>query len=400
MKKKLIIALVILTAVAAGIFYLLTARNVGVKYETVEVEKGEIGKYVEEVGTVSSKNVRSYYGNSVRKVETIGLELGDYVKKGQLIIKYEDNSDSEILKVEKQLESLKATYSEALSGTDFESINNAKLEISRIRSSIALAKENRDRMEELFKNEVVAQIELEKAVNEVEQLQNSLAVAQNSYNLLSKGLSENMKIKYEAEIDVLLLTLETLEKDRKDSIIYAGFDGVITELNTFEGDIPYAGLKILEMQDPSGKTVLIDLMAEDAVLVNTGMKATVTDENLNVQIDNLKVEKVHPKAFIIYSELGVKENRQTVEINLPQSDNDLSFGLKVKTRIMIEESKEALFIHEDAVYEEDMKIYVDVLEDGKPVQREVITGIADDSRIEIKEGLEAGESVILKYGNN
>ncbi len=399
MKKKLIIALVILTAVAAGIFYLLTARNVGAKYETVEVEKGEIGKYVEEDGTISSRNVRSYYGNSVRKVETIGVEFGDYVEKGQLLIKFEDNSGLEIQKVEKQLEALKATYNEALSGTDFESINNAKLEISRIRSSIALAKENRDRMEELFKNEVVAEIELDKAVNELVQLQNSLAVAQNSYNLLVKGLSENMKIKYEAEIDVLILSLETFEKDREDSIIYAGFDGVITELDTFEGDIPYAGLKILEMQDPSEKIVLIDFMAEDAILIKTGMKSTVTDENLNIEIDNLKVEKIHPKAFIVFSELGVEENRQSVEINLPGS-SELSFGLKVKMRIMIEESKEALFIHEDAVYEEDMKIYVDVLEDGKPVQREVVTGISDNTRIEIKKGLEEGESVILKYGDN
>jgi HlyD family secretion protein len=400
MKKKLIIALVILTAVAAGIFYLLTARNVGAKYETVEVEKGEIGKYVEEVGTVSSKNVRSYYGNSVRKVETIDVELGEYVKEGQILIKFEDNSGPEILKVEKQLEALKATYNEALSGTDFESINNAKLEISRIRSSIDLAKENKDRMEELYKNGAIAEIDLEKVANDLVQLQNSLAVAQNSYSLLVKGLSENMKTKYEAEIDVLLLSLETFEKDKEDTMIYADFDGIITELNTFEGDIPYAGLMVLEIQDSSKKTVLIDFMAEDALLIKTGMKATISDENLNIQIEDLKVEKIHPKAFIVFSELGVEENRQRVEINLPQSNGDLSFGLKVETKIMIEESKEALFIPEDAVYEEDMKKYVDVLENGKPVQRVVVTGIEDKGRIEIKEGLEEGQKVILKYGES
>lgn len=400
MKKKLIIALVILSALAAGIFYLLTAGNVGIKYETVEVEKGKIGKYVEEAGTTSSRNVRSYYGNSVRKVEKIEVELGDYVKEGQLLIKFEDNSGREIQKVEKQIEALKATYNEALLGPDFEIINNAKLEISRIRSSVDLAKKNKVRMEELSTSGAVAEIELEKAVNDLVQLQNSLAVAQNSYNRLVKGLSENMKTKYEAEIDVLLLSLETLEKDREASMIYADFDGIVTELNTFEGDIPYGGLEILEIQDPSEKIVLIDFMAEDALLVKTGMNAIVTDKNLNVEIDNLKVEKIHPKAFIVFSELGVEENRQRVEINLPQSDIELSFGLKVKTKIMIEESKEALLIPEDTVYKEGMKKYVDVLEDGKPVQREVVTGIGNNRLIEIKEGLEEGERVILKYGES
>lgn len=399
MKKKLIIVLIIFTAVAAGIFYILTAGNVGAKYVTVEVEKGQIGKYVEETGTVNSGNVRTYYGNSVGRVEKIDVELGDYVKEGQLLIKYEDDNDTEIKKVQKQIEALQATYDEALLGSDFESINSAKLEISRIRSSVNLAKENRDRMEELYNQGVVAEIELEQAVNDLEQLQNSLYVAQNSYNLLVKGISENVKTKYEAEIDVLLLTLETIEKDKADSMIYADFDGIVTEVNTFQGDVPYAGLEILEIQDPGDKVLFIDFMAEDAVLIKAGMNAVVADEDLNIKIDNLKVEKVHPKAFIVYSELGVEENRQRVEINLPES-SDLSFGIKVETKIMIEETREVILVPEDAVYEEEMKAFVDVLVDGKALQKEVVAGTEDNGKVEIKEGLEEGDQVILKYGDS
>src|SRR6056297_289992 len=143
MKKKLIIALALLTVAAVGIFYFLTAGNVGTKYNTVEVEKGELEKYIEEDGIISSKNIRSYYGNSTSKIEKLEVELGDNVKEGQLLIKYEDNTDIEIQKVEKQIEALEATYNEALSGADFESINNVKIEISSIRSSIEFAEESK-----------------------------------------------------------------------------------------------------------------------------------------------------------------------------------------------------------------------------------------------------------------
>src|SRR5665648_363168 len=136
MKKKLIIALVVLLVVAAGIFYFLTTGNIGTKYNTAEVEKGQVEKFVDEVGTISSKNLRNYYGNSVSRVKKMELELGDYVKKGQLLIKFEDNINLEIQKVEKQIEALKATYSEAQSGADFGSINSAKLKIASIRNSI------------------------------------------------------------------------------------------------------------------------------------------------------------------------------------------------------------------------------------------------------------------------
>lgn len=400
MKKKLIIALVILSVVAAGIFYFLTTGSIGTKYNIAEVEKGEVEKYVDEVGTVSSKNVRNYYGNNVSRVESIDIELGDYVKKGQLLIRFDDKIDLEIQKVEKLIEAVKAAYNEALSGADSESINSAKIEIASIRSSIDLAIENKNRIEELYKNEAIAESELEQVKHSLVQLQNDLSIAQNNYNQLTKGLSENMKKKYEVEIDVLLLSLETLKKNKEDSTIYADFDGVITELNTFEGDTPSGGLKILEIMDPLEKLVLVDFMAGDALIIKTGMMAEINDEDLGIRIDNIKVQKIYPKSFTMFSELGVEENRQRVEINLPQSNDDLPFGLKVEIKVMIEESKEALFIPEEAVYEKDMKNYVDVLEDGKPVEREVITGIANNNYIEIKEGLKEGEKVILDYEKN
>ena len=400
MNKKLIIALVILALVAAGIFYFLTVGNIGAKYNTVEVEKGQVEKFVDEVGTISSKNVRNYYGNSISRVEKMDLELGDYVKKGQLLIKFDDNIDLEIQKVEKQIEALKATYNEAQSGADFGSINSAKIKIASIKNSIDQANENKNVIEELYKNGAAAESELKQAVHNLEQLQNDLSVAQSNYNQLGKGLSANMKKKYEADIDVLLLSLESLKESKEDSIIYADFDGVITELNTFEGDRPSAGLMILEILDPTEKNIAVDFMVKDALLIKPGMKAEVNDVDLGIRIDNMEVQKIHPKSFTVYSELGVEENRQRVEINLPQSNQDLSFGLKVNTRVLVEEAREALFIPQEAVYEKHLKKYVEVLQGKKAVEREVVTGIEDNNNIEIKEGLEEGEKIILHYEKN
>jgi HlyD family secretion protein len=64
---------------------------------------------------------------------------------------------------------------------------------------------------------------------------------------------------------------------------------------------------------------------------------------------------------------------------------------------MIEESKEALLIPEEALYEKDMKKYVKVLEDKNPIEREVTTGIETNHFVEIIQGLDEGETVILNY---
>ncbi len=139
MNKKLIIVFAIFSAIGLGLFYFLTMGNIGVKYNTVEVIRGEVGKYVEDVGRISSKNIRKYYGNGASEVEEMTLELGDHVEKGQLLIKYEDNLDLEIQKVEKQIKALEATYREALSGTDVDRINSARIEVSSIRNDLEMA---------------------------------------------------------------------------------------------------------------------------------------------------------------------------------------------------------------------------------------------------------------------
>lgn len=397
MKKKLVIALVIFTAVAAGLFYLLTAGNIGTRYTTAQVEKGEVGRFVQDTGSVSSRNMRKYYGNSSNKVEHLHVQLGDRVKSGQLLIEFEDNLDLEMQKVEKQIEALEAAYSEATSGTDIERINNAKIEIARINENIEQAAKHLERTQALYNNGGASLEELEQAQHSLSQLQSSLAVAQNNYNLLIKGVSGSTRKRYEAEIDLLLLTLASLEDSRDNSKITSDIEGIVTEVNTFVGDVPSAGSMMLEIHDPSAKVVLVDFMVEDALLVKPGMRAFILDRELGVEMDDLEVSRVYPKAFITMSELGVEENRQTVEIGLPENAGNLSYGLELKTRVIVDESEEALLIPTTAVYRRNGISYVEVLVEGEPVERQIETGVEDDRHIEVTEGLTEGETVILKF---
>jgi multidrug efflux pump subunit AcrA (membrane-fusion protein) len=396
-KKKLIIAIVVFSVIGAGIFYLLTTGNIGAKYNTVEVTKGEVGKYVQDVGRISSRNIRRYYGSGTGKVEEMTLELGDHVEKGQLLIKYEDNLELEIQRVEKQIEALEAGYNEALSGTDMESVNSAWIEVSRIKKNMELATKNKDITESLYKIGSASLFEFEQAESNVEQLKSSLGIAQNTYNRLTKGISENIREKYEAEIDVLLLTLDILEKNRDNYVIFADIEGIVTEIHTFDGDFPSPGMLIIEIQDPTEKVVLVDFMVEDARSIKPNMEAEIQDWNLDIDMDGLKVDKVYPKAFVTLSELGVEENRQTVEIGLPKSADALAFSLEVETKVMVESPREVLLVPAGAVFQKDSKQYVEVLEDGDAVEREISTGIEVDGSIEVKEGLKEGELVILNY---
>jgi multidrug efflux pump subunit AcrA (membrane-fusion protein) len=397
MKKKLIVGIIIFSIIGVGIFYFLTTGNVGEKYNTVEVKQAQVEKYVEATGIVSSKAVRKYYGNGSQKIKDLTLALGDQVEKGQLLLEYEDQIDLEIQKVEKQIDALEASYGEILSGTDIESINNARIEISKIKENLASAIKDRDTLETLYNNEAVSKNELDQEISNVNQLESNLAIAQNNYNQLVKGVSKFTKDKYEAEIDALLLTIKSLQEKKENSEIYADINGVVTALNTFKGDTPSPGQMILEIYGTSEKILLVDFMVEDALKINDGMKAVIEDHTLGIYMDGLVVNQLYPKAFETLSELGVRENRQTVEISVPESSEKLNYGLEIDTKVMIEETRDALLIPKGAIYQKDLKTYVKVIEDGKAVEKEIKTGIEVENNVEVKEGLTEGTLVVLNY---
>jgi len=63
----------------------------------------------------------------------------------------------------------------------------------------------------------------------------------------------------------------------------------------------------------------------------------------------------------------------------------------------VDQAEEALLIPKDAVYLRSGSKYVQVLEDGEPVEREIETGIEDNNLIQVTGGLTEGEEVVLNY---
>ena len=259
------------------------------------------------------------------------------------------------------------------------------------------ARINMERTEALYEIGSVALVELEEAKNSVDQIENNLNINKNTYNKLTKGISKDIRSRYEAEIDLLLLTIDDLESKKSNYMIYSDIDGMVTEINTFMGDSPYAGKILLEVQDTSQKIILVDFMVEDAMEIEPGMSASIEDDELGISISDLRVSRVYPKAFETLSELGVRENRQSVEIILPPSVKDLDFGLQLNTRVIIEDKKDALLIPLGSVYIKDSKEYVRLLENGEPIEIEIRSGLKINDQIEVLEGLKEGQLVIINY---
>jgi HlyD family secretion protein len=392
-RKKLIIGLILIIA-SIGIYYGYTnMMSTEEEYTSATVFRGDISNVFMESGEILSDNVNGYYSDGMKRVKSIQVAVGDFVYSGDILLEFESTIDLEIEKVNQEIKSLESAFNEAVKGVDFETVNSVRLEIAGVRNSLSLAEETLERTRSLFAEGVIAKSELDSAELSVTQLRNQIALLNNQYNLLVKGVSSDIKQQYEAQIGSLAVTLDILEKTKSNYVVKANFDGIITELNAFVGSIPMAGTVVVELQDISNKSVYADFLVDEAVRIKEGMPASMENKDLDLLIDNLYVTRIYPKAVSKLSELGVVQKRVTITIGLPDGIDHLVLGTNVDVEITVEKKENVLLVPESAVFEKNRQYYVTVVENGQLIEKQVVKGLEDSDFIEIISGLNEGEIV-------
>ena len=359
--------------------------------EASKVRLGSIKKTVEETGTVFSKRVNTFYSDMSQRVETLNVSVGDRVKKGDIILVYENNYDLEIERANKQIEAITASYNESVKGADFQEISNLKLNISTIETNLNFARSNLEKIKTLYENNAISQVEYDEAKNNVAILENQLQEANNNYSKIIQGVSANVKKEYEAQIDEVMIQIKILEKNMEQASIKAEFDGVITELNVHQGSMTQAGVPTVEIQDDKNLGIYVEVLVEDAIEVTKGMAFNILDDEV---IKELQVSRVYPKAQAKISDLGVEQKRVRIEADL--NDAGYKLGSEVDVEIVLKEKNNVLLVDKDAVYEKDNIKYVTVLSGKNEIETEITTGIEDDKYVEVLSGLSENDTVLIK----
>ena len=389
-KKYLIIAgvMIIIFVIAS-----LVLGGQTEQLETSQVKLGSIKKTVEETGTVFSKRVNTFYSDMSQRVDILNVSVGDKVKKGDVILVYENNYDLEIERANKQIEAITASYNESVKGADFQEISNLKLNISTIETNLGFARSNLEKVETLYENKAVSQVEYDEAKNNVAVLENQLQEANNNYSMIIQGVSSNVKKQYEAQIDEVVIQKQIFEKNMEQSSIRAEFDGVITELNVHQGSMTQAGVPVVEIQDDLSLGIYVEVLAEDAMEVVKGMTFNVIDDDEIIK--EISISRIYPKAQAKISDLGVEQKRVRIEADL--DDISYKLGSEVDVEIVLQEKNNTLLVDKDAVYEKENIKYVTVLSGKNETEIEITTGLEDDKNIEVLSGLSENDVVLIEF---
>lgn len=189
--------------------------------------------------------------------------------------------------------------------------------------------------------------------------------------------------------DTILRELEQSAKITPNMPVISPLSGVITKIGAQEGNYVTPGDVMYSIADLSSVWVIVDVFPEQASWIDRKSRATMT-------IDGLAEGKWGGRVDYVYPELDPKNRTLRVRVKFPNKDGRLKPNMFANVKIISRPATGILAIPREALIPTgDGYRVVKVTEKNhyKPVKVKV--GLKTDSSVEILEGLEADDQIVL-----
>ena len=189
------------------------------------------------------------------------------------------------------------------------------------------------------------------------------------------------------------LAVQQAQIDLDNNTLVAPFDGTVAAITGNPGEpAPSGTTGFLTLVDPSAVRVDVTVDETDVAKVAVGKPAAVTFDALPGRPFRGKVISVAPSGTLSQGVVTYP-----VSIDIDTRKQSLPGGLTASATITIDEKNDVLVVPLRAVHRQGRDQVVDLVgEDGKSTARLVKTGVQNEQLVEITDGLNEGEQILVQ----
>jgi membrane fusion protein (multidrug efflux system) len=194
------------------------------------------------------------------------------------------------------------------------------------------------------------------------------------------------RARYESDTQVAAVALKRLDLGK--TAIRAPYAGVVTRRFVKDGQWLKREDKVFAIADFSRLQARIDVPERSVALIRPGVPVSFEADAIPGRAFEARIERVAPV---------VDQASGTVAavVQIDNADASLRPGLFVRLGVNYERVSDALLVPRSALIEDDGRRHVFLVADGKALKREVVLGLADGERVQVLEGLAAGDQVVV-----
>jgi RND family efflux transporter MFP subunit len=331
-----------------------TAADRAGRVATAVAERKDIRFSVKAAGEIGPAEQVSVRPEINGKIDELPVDLGDRVKKGDLLVKLDD----------KELQQQRASL---------------VTEIERAKLQLTQAERNFKRAKELHESNLISQEVFENTKTEFDLARNSLDRSQRELDILDERLT---KTKIMAPFDCTILT-------RPVSVGQA-----VSGSGGFN-----SGTEVLTIADLNSMVINAHINQADVTRLKSNQEVEVAIEAVSGLTLTGRVERIAPQATIKNNIKGF-----AVRILLKDVGDKVRPGMTANITIPVSSADNVLAVPLAAVFTDrnpdtgvsERYVFVQDEESGSYERRPVRVGVSDLSYAEIQDGLQPGETVLLE----
>jgi RND family efflux transporter MFP subunit len=346
---------------------------------TVKVTEMPIGQTVTVNGTLAAYD-RTTIGIKVPgRLQTISIDLGTVVHKGQAIAQVEQQDYK--LRVQQAEAALSQARARLGLSPDGSSDRVAAEDTGTVRQARAVledAKSKRDRAAKLIQQGIIPRAEFDTVDSDykvaLSRYQDALEEIRNRQGLLAQRRSE----------------VALAKQQLADTIVYAPMEGVVQEKKASVGEYLAAGAPVVDIVRIDPLRLRVDVPEREAHSIRNGQSVRVTVEG-DAESYLGYVKRLSPT---------INEQNRVLAVEADVRNNGrLRPGAFVRAEIVTDQTSTAVTVPPGAIVTFAGIDKVILIENGKAVEKTITTGRRGPDWIEIKAGVNVGQSVILDPGN-
>jgi multidrug efflux pump subunit AcrA (membrane-fusion protein) len=363
-----------------------TASPAVVDVTTAPAIRRDLPRFVEATGALAAEQQTDVAPSTAGKVVAVGVDLGSYVKQGQMIVRLDDvDLKLRVQQAQAQLDQAKAALKQAeekaglRAGQPFDP--NKVPEVANARVALDLAEKTLRRAEKLVDSGDVSRsyYDDQKAKRDQMKEQYEVALSQARQNFAAVATARANVANAESQLGLAKRSLSY-------ALVFSPIDGYVAERNAELGEYVSPTTKVATIVRISPLRIRIDIPEQAIPEVSVGQSVSVTTSAWPDKNFSGRIARISPS-------VSANSRTLTVEAEIPNPGGVLKPGQFATVRILQSRSQPAVLVPARAVLTESGVSRVFVIKDGHAQQRLVQLGQTEGDLVEVRNGVNADELV-------
>jgi RND family efflux transporter MFP subunit len=347
--------------------------------KTVKVAEIPVGETVTVNGNLAAYDQTTVGMKVPGRLQMISVDFGSVVRKGQVIAQLEQQDYKlRVQQAEAALAQARARLGLSPDGADDRVSAEETGTVRQAKAVLEDAKLKRDRAAKLVQQGITPRAEYDTVDSDykvaLSRYQDALEEIRNRQGVLAQRRSE----------------LALAKQQLQDTVVYAPLDGVVQEKKASAGEYLAAGAPVVSIVRIDPLRLRVEVPERESHSVRMGQSVRVSVEG-------------DPDSYLGYIKRlspTISEQNRVLAVEADVHNNGrLRPGAFVKAEIVTNQTNTAVTVPPNALVTFAGIDKVLVVENGKAVEKSVTVGRRSDNWLEIKSGVNVGDTVVLDPGN-